>query len=270
MDFPPSDDVLDVTRDFPGNVLGPIPVAAATRRLLAYCTTPGSGWSSYDLAAHHARRFGILDSVTSWSLLYANALNGQVTLDNIAAFDRSLRRDFAGRLAKVPPGRDLQRMASDETSAVVDVCCFGFRGVWGPKATKMAALYRPNSVPVLDGHVAEAFGYDRDAFSVGTVQRGLSRRERIETVVRALARGLVMHSAALTELRRAVSPTVPEVKDVSDLRLLDMVLWTAQDDRMARRSRQGPCWIDRPIGKHIDIEQLAPEPVAPTGTSVAG
>lgn len=212
----------------------------------------------------------MFDSVTSWSLLYANALNGQVTLDNVAAFDRSLRRDFAGRLAKVPPGRDLQRMDSDETIAVVDVCCFGFRGVWGPKATKLAALYRPNSVPVLDGHVAEAFGYDRDAFSVGTVQRGLTRRERIETVVGALARGLATHAAELTELRRVVAPTVPEAKDVSDLRLLDMVLWTTQDDRMARRSRQGPCWIDRPPGQHIDIEDSAPEPVVAAGTSIAG
>jgi hypothetical protein len=194
-------------------------------------------------------------------LFYANALNGQVTLDNVAAFDRGLRREFAGRLAGVPEDVDLFDMRDGALEAVVHVCCFGFAGVWGPKITKLAALYRPRSIPVLDGHVAEAFGFDREGFTAAASQRSMTRRERIDTVVRALALQLSRHRREIAELRRRVTPTVPELEKIPDLRLLDMVVWTAQDDRMGRRLRQGPRWIDREIGDHLPCENLLPEPL---------
>lgn len=261
MDSPTADAVIDFTQGFEGKVLDPVPVAAAARRILAYCTEPRSGWVTYDLAGLQARQLGILDHVGAWSLLYANALNGQVTLDNVAAFDRTRRRDFASRLARIPANTDLHEMNDDNVEAVVDACHFGFHGVWGPKITKLGALYRPKSIPVLDGHVAEAFGFDREGFTGAALQRGMTRRERIEKVVRALASALKVHRGEIVALRRSITPAIPEITQIPDLRLIDMVIWTAQDDQVERRVRQGARWLDRLIGQHVPLGDLRPEPI---------
>jgi hypothetical protein len=48
---------------------------------------------------------------------------------------------------------------------------------------------------------------------------------------------------------------------VSDLRLLDMVLWTAMDDLLATRAGSSPKWLGRSVGAHIPCEAVAPEPI---------
>ncbi|MFG1745777.1 hypothetical protein ACGFJ4_16545 [Micromonospora chalcea] len=73
----------------------------------AFCTEPRSGWVTYHLAARSTRTSGLFDQVTTWSLLYANALVGRVHIDEVAGFSRDRRRDFAARVAAVPEDTDL-------------------------------------------------------------------------------------------------------------------------------------------------------------------
>lgn len=262
--------VIDVTTGFAGDVLGPVPIDEAVNRILVYCTSRYSGWSVYDLAGIGARSVGLLDEVTAWSLLFANALNGRVDIKQIADFDRPLRREFADRIGRIPADKDLHTMADGQIAAVVEACQFGFGGAWAPKITKLGALYRPRAVPVLDAYVGMAFGYRREDLSVKVQRFGLSRQERIAAIVRALAAYLRDHQSTMARLREAVSPTVPELTAsampnkpplVSDLRLLDMVLWTAMDDRLATRAGLQPKWLGRAVGAHIPYEAVAPEPI---------
>jgi len=247
---------------FDGDVLAPVPVADAARRVLAFCTEPRSGWITYHLAARSTRASSLFDHVTTWSLLCANALAGRVDIEDVAGFSLDRRRDFAARVVAVLDDTDLHAMDDDEVAKVVDLCHFGYPGVWGPKTTKLAALYRPQAVPVLDGHVAEVFGFNRDGFSNKARQHGLDRRERIDKVVRALAIWTRIHRAEIAALREAVTPTVPEIHDLPDLQLIDIVLWTSQDDKPAyRRPGQGARWVTRPIGRHVAADELRPVPI---------
>ncbi|SCL48744.1 hypothetical protein GA0070617_0966 [Micromonospora yangpuensis] len=247
---------------FDGDVLAPVSVTDATRRVLAFCTEPRSGWATYHLAARGTRASGLFDQVTTWSLFYANALAGRVDIKDVADFSLERRRDFAARVAAVPEGADLHTMDDGGVAQVVNLCHFGYPGVWGPKTTKMAALYRPRAVPVLDGHVAEVFGFKREGFSDKSRQYGLDRRERIDKVVRALATWIRIHRAEIAALREAVTPTVPEILDLPDLQLIDIVLWTSQDDKPAkRRPGQGDRWIDRPVRQHVPADELRPVPI---------
>ncbi len=148
----------------------------------------------YDLAAQSARNAGLLDTVAPWSLLFANALNGQVTLTNVADFTPERREEFARRVHRVPRDVDLADMA-EETEAVVDACRFGFPGVWGPKITELGALYRPRSIPVLDGPVAQAFGFSSDGFSLAARERGLDRWARVRLAILALSRAIRDHAS---------------------------------------------------------------------------
>jgi hypothetical protein len=261
---------IDVTAGFAGDVLGPVPIDEAASRIRVYCTSRYSGWAVYDLAGISARSAGLLSEVTAWSLLFASALNGQVELRQLADFDRALRREFADRIGRIPADRDLHRMAEDEIAAVVHACQFGFDGAWAPRITKLGALYRPAAVPVLDGYVGMAFGYQREDLSVRVRRFGLNRQERIAAIVCALAVYLRDHRDTVAQLRAQVSPTVPELAPASspeqpppipDLRLLDMVLWTAMDDRIAARAGQSPRWLGQPAGPHIPAEAVAPEPI---------
>ncbi|GAA0909316.1 DUF6308 family protein [Virgisporangium aurantiacum] len=263
---------IDPTAGFPGDVLGPVPMGDAVNRVLVFCTAKGSGWSVYDLAGDYARSSGALNEVTAWSLLFANALNGRVEIKQIADFNRIWRRDLAERIGRVPADRDLHCLTDDEIDAVISVCQFGFSGVWAPRTTKLAALYRPMAVPVLDGYVGMAFGYQQDDLSTKVQRFGLSREERIAKIVRALVTYLRDYTAAMAHLRAQVSTTVPELAPseepgapplISDLRLLDIVLWTSIDDRRAERAGKPLKWLGHTIGAHIPLETVAPEPIRP-------
>lgn len=118
-------------------------------------------------------------------------------------------------------------------------------------------------MPVLDGYVAMAFGFLREGFSVGSAPR----HERIRQVVEALASWLRESADTVTSLRRAVGERVPEIDLVSDLRLIDIVLWTTQDDRLFRARKRPTFWLESSPGSRIRLEDLAP---APIGTPSAG
>jgi hypothetical protein len=65
-------------------------------------------------------------------------------------------------------------------------------------------------------------------------------------------------------LRAAITPIVEEISLIPDLRLLDIVLWTSQDDRLPRRPKQGPRWDARPAIEAAPLRDFMPVPtVAP-------
>lgn len=71
----------------------------------------------------------------------------------------------------MPAAAKLAHLDSRGIDAVIDVCAFGFPGVWGPKISKIGALFRPGAVPMLDGYVGLAFGFGTEAFTAAASQR---------------------------------------------------------------------------------------------------
>jgi hypothetical protein len=246
-------DVFDVGA-FGVGAIGPIPYAHASTRVVAYSCEPGSGWATYDLPAEHARRSGQFDEVGPWSLLLANALSGRVDQSNVAAFDMGMRREFADRVAAVPATTPLAEMSDHEVEAVVALASFGFKGVWGPKTTKLAALYRPLAVPVLDGQMARAFGIPADAF-----RKGPQWTVNIGRVIRKLATWQREESNAtlLSKLRSDLSTLSVQIDLISDVRLLDIILWTSQDDRFSRRRSKRRAWVDTIASYPVTLDDAA-------------
>jgi hypothetical protein len=228
---------LSFTDGFAGDVLGAIALEHALRRLIAFASSPRSGFLAYDLAGHAARTSGRLDEVGPWTLLLADALAGRVAVGDVDGFIRNLDA-FVDLLLEVPD-IDLAAMDDDQLARVIKLCTFGFPGVWAPKVTKVAALYRPRAVPVLDGYMALAFGYAREGFSYG-----VKRRHRaIDAVVRALAMRTRAQAPVLAKLRHTAQAMVPEIRTVSEIRLVDTIIWTSQDDRMKRHGKRLDAWL---------------------------
>jgi hypothetical protein len=251
---PPSP--LDLTQGFVDNALPPIPYEDALHRVQAYCTAVASGWATYDLCAVQGRLAGVFDTITPWSLLLADALAGQVQVRDISEFNLERRQELAQLLAAVPEDQDLNDLDDGGKAAVARVCKFGFAGVWGPKSTKLSALYRPRAVPVLDGYVALAFGFARAGFSQGLQPRWT----RIERVIDAMAGALHKYSDTLATLRSDAYGLVPDLSLVPNLRLLDMIMWTSQDDRMTRPGKQADRWLNTDlVGRQpITLHDMAP------------
>jgi hypothetical protein len=148
---------------------GPVPLDDAVQRVVAFCCSPQSGFLGYDLAGSVAKTTGRLAEVGPWTILLADVLAGRVTAGNVHGFTCHLRL-FAELLAAVPD-KDLALLDDRESAAVAAFCSFGFPGAWTPKITKVGALFRPRAIPILDGYLAPAFGYSRDAFSSGSASR---------------------------------------------------------------------------------------------------
>jgi hypothetical protein len=250
-------DVLEFTRDFAGDILGPIPAQDAVKRIIAFCCSPRSGFLGYDLVGHAARERGQLTEIGPWSILLADALAGRVTIDNIHGFITNID-EFATRISLVLDC-DLAVMDPAHLSRVIDFCNFGFPGAWAPKITKVGALFRPRSIPILDGYLALAFGYSREAFSVGRQ----SRRRAIERVVKALAGRIAAQAPTLTAVRHEAERHVPAVKFLSDLRLRDIILWTSQDDRTERWGKKRDAWLHSEPGDPPSINDVIWLPSTP-------
>jgi hypothetical protein len=91
---------------------------------------------------------------------------------------------------------------------VVEVCSFGC-STTRPGGCAPTRLPPPCSVPVLDGHIARAFGLGPKAFSNKAAASG--RIERIKRVVQALADGLASHREQIAEMRGMVQADIPEL-----------------------------------------------------------
>lgn len=221
--------------------LPPIPYQDALRRVQAYMAAEGTGWATYDLPGIHARRAGYFATVGPWSLLPVIALSGRVAQKQVAAFTHDRRQEFAKRVASVPDQVPLAEMTDDQLAAVVHLTSFGFKGAWGPTITKLAALYRPEAVPVLDSQIACAFGLAPDAFT-----KGKQWKVHIEAVVRQIAEWhrRPENRELLRHVRVESGELVDEVALVSDVRLLDIILWTSQDDVSSRRRAKRKRWVD--------------------------
>ena len=242
---------LEFTAGFPGDILGPVPLEDAVRRVVAFCCSPQSGFLGYDLAGAAARSTGRLTEVGPWTILLADALAGRVSVGNVHGFASHIR-DFVGLLTEVRD-KDLALLDDRESAAVTAFCSFGFAGAWAPKITKVGALFRPKAIPIMDGYLALAFGYSRDAFSVGAVPRRLA----IDRVITALAAGILANKDKLNEVRRQAASFVPAVTLLSDLRLADIIIWTAQDDRMERPGKQHDAWLQLKPGEPPTIADVA-------------
>jgi hypothetical protein len=189
--------------------------------------------------------------------LWADALAGRLSIGNLADFTLTQRERFAARIAAIPPDIALADMDATLRHDVVAMCRFGFSGVRTPKVTKVAALYRPKAVPVLDGYVAMAFGYRHTGFSEGAA----SRDARIAAVVGALADWLAANRGVMAHLRNELAETVPDLYVASDLRLLDIITWTTQDDRMERPGKAKDAWIDAEAIHSLSLHDMRAVPV---------
>lgn len=229
--------------------IGAVSLQDAVQRTTAFCTSSTSGWQTYDLAGAKARSLGHFDELFPWSLLWADALAGRQSVPDVAGFTLERRHDLAARLAEVrhAPLGDLD---DEELDALTFVCRFGYPGVWAPKITKMLALYRPEQVPVLDGYVALAMGFDRTGFSEGKQPRWA----RIRATLGALRTVLREQAEQLALVRERVRDVVPNIDVATDLRLLDIIIWTSQDDRMSRPGSAANSWL------HLQPGEYAPDP----------
>ena len=248
--------VIDFTAGFPGDILGPVGLDDAVRRVVAFCCSPQSGFLAYDLAGAAARSTGRLAEVGPWTILLAEALAGRVTVGNVHGFATHIR-EFAELLAEVRD-KDLALLDDRESAAVTAFCSFGFAGAWAPKITKVGALFRPKAIPIMDGYLALAFGYSRDTFSVGSAPE----RQAIHRVITALAGGIQANEKKLQEVRSQVASRVPAVTLLSDLRLTDVIIWTAQDDRMERPRKPRDTWLRMKPGEPPAITDVAWVPLA--------
>lgn len=212
------------TAGFEGDTLPPIELDDAARRVVAYASDPDSDWATRDVIGHAARQAGAFDVVSPWTVLLGDRLAGQFTEAKAGDFTLADRREFVALLDAVPAEKDLADFAPEERARVTALCRFDFTGVWGPKSSKVPAMYRPRAVPTLDETVALAFGLSRIGFTEGDPVR-------IRGVVDAYA--LTLHDAreAVASLRATVRERVPDVDLVSDVRLLDIVITTSQEDR---------------------------------------
>lgn len=249
---------FDFTNGFGGDVLPPVAFEDALHRVRAYCTDVNSGWSTYDLCGIEARLDGYFEQVRPWSLLAADALAGQIQVRDVARFDARHRVEFANRLMAVPPRIDLDQLDATGRAAVTRLCQYGFSGVWAPKMTKVAALFRPQAVPVLDGYVSLAFGFSRQGFSEGREPRW----ERIARVIDSLALSLGAHREFLGELRVSAIELAPDLPLIPDLRLLDIIIWTSQDDRMVRQGKPAGYWLNSDLRGRRPITRSAVAPVS--------
>lgn len=230
---------LDLSPGMPGGI-GSVPLHDAVARVVSFCTHPTSGWQTYDMLGAMARHRGHFDEIAPWSLLWADTLAGRLSVSDVAGFTHGLRSELVQRLQALP-AKDIVSMDDGEVGSLTLLCRFGFSGVWAPKITKMLALYRPDAVPVLDGYVAMAMGFTRNGFSSGKEPRW----QRIHQTLLAL-RGILRHQQAeLTQIRQEVSLVVPDIREATDLRLLDIIIWTSQDDRMSRPGSRVNYWVDR-------------------------
>jgi hypothetical protein len=210
--------MLDFTAGFSGDILGPVRLDDAVRRVVAFSCSPQSGFLGYDLTGAAARSTGRLSEVVPWTILLAEALAGRVTVGNVHGFASHIR-EFAELLAEVRD-KDLSLLDDREYAAVTAFCSFGFAGAWAPKITKVGALFRPKAIPIMDGYLALAFGYSRDAFSVGAAPR----RQAIGRVITALVAGILANGDKLQEVRSQAASRVPAITVLSDLRLADVVI----------------------------------------------
>jgi hypothetical protein len=235
---------MDLSPGMPGGI-GVRPIQEVAARVVGYCTHPRSGWHTYDMLGSVARRGGHFKEIAPWSLLWATTLAGRLSASDIAGFTHEVRSELAQRLSALS-AKDLAEMDDDDVKALTLLCRSGFHGVWAPKITKMLALYRPDAVPVLDGHVAMAMGFRRDGFRSGAEPRW----ERIEQTLLRLRSILRQQQGELTQIREQVAQEVPDIGKATDLRLLDIVIWTSQDDRMPRAGSPADYWLNRQPRKY--------------------
>ncbi|WP_370590720.1 DUF6308 family protein [Pseudarthrobacter sp. BIM B-2242] len=236
---------MDLSPGMSGGI-GVAPIQDLVARVVSYCTHPRSGWHTYDMPGLVARRDGHFKQIAPWSLLWATSLSGRLSASDVAGFTHEFRTELVQRLTSLS-AKNLADMNDAEVKGLTLLCRSGYSGLWAPKVTKMLALYRPDAVPVLDGHVAMAMGFRRDGFRSGKEPRW----RRIEQTLLTLRCILSQQQGELTQIRDQVAHAVSDIGKVTDLRLLDIIIWTSQDDRMSRPGSPTDFWLN---SQHRDYQ----------------
>lgn len=223
----------------------------AVQRVVSYCCTAKSGWHTYDRPSHAARKEGVFDSLSPWSLLWAEALNGQIKATNMLEFTAERRGEYARSIQRIgrQPLADLDEEATNELAVL---CSSGFKGVWAAKLTKVLALYLPAAMPVLDREIARSLGLGGTSFRPGISVVGRGRAvKNIGAAVRSLQSVLHGNAETLGAIRMAITEEVDDFGQASDVRMLDIILWTSQVDRGKVGRGADRSWRDRDAGPYI-------------------
>lgn len=209
----------------------------ATARLINFARSQKSGFTLFDRAGMAARASGRLDEVGPWTLSLAVTLNGRVS---IPALNNLLAEIplFAQRLHAVPQGVDLHLLDPSALGNVKDFCTFQVKGALAPLVTKVGALFRPHAVPVLDSETALAYGLKRSAFST----RGNSRISSIHRVIDQRREELGGQSALLELVRQQAAQAVPDIGDLTLLRVSDIIVWASMVDKTTKTNDPKKTW----------------------------
>lgn len=163
-------------------------------------------------------------ALSPWSILIESALAGQANGDGVSSFCTDHRKSLASLIAALPDDTDL---STDHVEAIVALATFTSPGVRLAKTTKVAAAFRPRAVPIIDSKCCNAFG-----LSVPETEAKTARTVRAITEAYAVILG--DHRDTLTAIREVAVLTAPIYRRrdiISNLRLLDIIIWCAQNLR---------------------------------------
>lgn len=188
----------------------------AVRQAVNFALDHSDAFRVYDVAGMVARRDGRFGDVGPWTFLLAGAIGGWATFRDLNGSLEHLER-FALLVRAIPPNSDLHQLTDTEREAVKALCSFRVPNIRAAKVTKVGALFRPRAVPILDKRIAEAFG-ER------TLRGGDAA---IGRVVDALVEVVDRNQAALDRVRSEAARYVVDFRDLSSLRLADILIWTS-------------------------------------------
>lgn len=174
------------------------------------------GFYVYDLQGLRARQRGLLQEVDPWTFLLPGALGGYVTYKDLWGVLEEVG-EFATLLRAVPDNRDLHEMDTEDLATVKELCRFSCYGVQAAKVTKVAALFRPAAVPILDRDVGRAYGRQ---FS--------GRPENQSFAIEEMARNIEESLGALVAARAEATKTVSDLGALSLLRFFNILVWANQ------------------------------------------
>ncbi len=196
----------------------------ALARLVAYAREPGGGFDTYDLAGVQARNQRILTEVGPWTPLLSATLDGTPLPAGVLRSLLEVSSTFADLIREIPD-IDMHLLSDEDHSRLAALCQFGVDGFRADRVTKVAHLYRPKAVPILDKAVVATYGHQPDLLSPATVAR----------TVEQLTADINTHNVRLRRLHQRAAEFAPDLEHVSLVRVVGILIWTSYEDTVVRR-----------------------------------